>query len=463
VRNPLAIQSKRIVTPEGVIDGLLVIRDGLVDAVVPAKDAGLSAGGATHPVIGDASTGVLDVGDQVILPGLVDTHVHINEPGHTDWEGFETATMAAASGGVTTLVDMPLNSLPVTTTASALQLKLDAAAGKLHVDCGFYGGVVPGGAAELPDLMEAGVLGLKAFMVDSGLPEFPASGLREVSDALAALASHGAPLLVHAELAGPSPVSDDPRSYPQFAAGRPQSWEEAAVELLIKLCQEHGTPIHIVHLAAAACLPAIRRARAVGLPLTVETCPHYLYFESNSIPDGSTLHKCAPPIRDARNRELLREALCGGDIDFVATDHSPSLPEMKHLATGNLDLSWGGISSLGLSLSIMWSVFRTRPAALESLAHWLSGAPAALVGLTDRGAIVPGKRADLVVWNPEYCGVLSADALHFHHQLSPYVGETLWGQVSKTFLAGACVFESDPSNHAHFLDLPRGKTILRNA
>jgi allantoinase len=463
VRSPSAIRSTRIVTPEGVVDGLLVIRNGLIDAVIPADDAGPLLASAEDPGSQDPSTAVLDVGDLVVLPGLVDTHVHINEPGHTDWEGFENATMAAASGGVTTLVDMPLNSLPVTTTAEALKLKLDAAAGKLHVDCGFYGGVVPGGAAELPDLLDAGVLGLKAFMVDSGLAEFPASGSRELSDALAALGPHGVPLLVHAELAGPSPIPDDPGNYPQYAAGRPQSWEAAAVRVLIGLCREYASPIHIVHLAASACLPAIRRARSEGLPLTVETCPHYLYFESGSISHGSTLHKCAPPIRGAANRERLREALADGDIDFVASDHSPSPPEMKRLATGNLDQAWGGISSLGLSLPIMWSIFSSRPRGLESMANWLSAAPAALVGLADRGAIVPGRRADLVVWDPARCQVLSADALHCRHKLSPYVGETLWGQVSKTFLAGECVFESDTSNHAHFLDRPRGKTILRHA
>ncbi|MFT4605919.1 MAG: allantoinase [Rhodothermales bacterium] len=437
---PGAIRSRRIITPEGVFDGAVLVADGLITDVVPATDV---------------PEGALDVGGHMLFPGFVDTHVHINEPGRTDWEGFDTATRAAASAGITTLVDMPLNSLPVTTTPDALRAKTDSASGQLHVDVGFYGGVVPENAARLNELLDAGVLGLKAFMIDSGIPEFPASGAYELRCAMRALAGHGKPLLVHAEVAGlgrkPGPTAT------AWASSRPQHWEQDAIDLLIDLCQTYQTPTHIVHLAAAKALPALRAARAQGLPITVETCPHYLYFALEGIDVQDPLFKCAPPIRSVSNRRKLWQALNNGDIDLVASDHSPASPDLK---TGSLLAAWGGVASLDLGPSVIWTLLRReRP---ERLAEWMSQRPADLVGLLDRGAIEVGRRADLAVFDPDAVRHITPDMLHTRHKISPYVGQVLTGAVTHTFLSGRCVFQRGTGRGMdHFRYQPIGQTVLR--
>jgi allantoinase len=449
VSTPRAIRSRQIVTPQGVVDGVVVLRHGLIEAVLEADEVA-------------TSSGVEDAGDLVLSPGLVDSHVHINEPGRTDWEGFTTATMAAAAGGITTLVDMPLNSLPVTTSVEALRTKMEAARGQLHVDCGFYGGLIPGNRDHITPLLDAGVLGIKAFMVDSGIPEFPAVSRDEMSAALRVLGARGMPLLAHAEIEDPGGPDWEAHSYRQYAASRPQAWEEHAVQMLIDLCREHRAPVHIVHLAASNCLPAIRAARAEGLPISVETCPHYLFFDSSRVAEGDTRFKCAPPIRDRENADLLWAALMGGDLDFVVSDHSPSPPGLKELETGDFRKAWGGISSLELGLSVVWSLLeeegRSRAGRLESLSRWMSHGPSRLLGLHEhRGTIAPGQRADLVLWNPDAHRVVEPSMLHSRHRMTPYEGVTLAGVVRSTFLGGTRVF-----HEGRFLDQPIGQCLVKN-
>jgi len=337
----LAVVSRRVVTPDGVRDAAVLIEGGRI--------AGLAERNAVPP-----GWAVLDATDRVVMPGLVDAHVHVNEPGRTEWEGFETATRAAAAGGVTTLVDMPLNSIPATTSVSALEAKLEAARGRLSVDCGFWGGVVPGNAGELDRLVDAGVAGFKAFLVPSGVDEFPQVEERDLRAALPILARQGVPLLVHAELAGPVPSeASDPRRYSSYLASRPSSWENEAVRLLARLCRETGGRIHIVHLSSSQALPILAEARAAGLPVTVETCPHYLFFAAEDVPVGRTEFKCSPPIRERANRERLWAGLSEGTIDMVVSDHSPCTPELKGLGAGDFLRAWGGIASLQFRLPIV--------------------------------------------------------------------------------------------------------------
>ncbi len=297
-----------------------------------------------------------DVGNAVLMPGLTDPHVHINEPGRTDWEGFDTATKAAAAGGITLLVDMPLNSSPVTTTVQNFQQKLTATQGKLHVNCGFWGGIVPANAGDMESLLASGVLGIKAFLTHSGIDEFPNVTEADLRKGMGAIAESGLPLLVHCELETASAVSiANSANYKNYLASRPKAWENAAVDLMISLCRESNCRVHIVHLSSAEALPSIIGARAEGLPLTVETCPQYLYFNAEHIPDADTRFKCAPPIRERENNERLWQALADGHIDFIATDHSPAPPELKLLESGNLMKAWGGISSLQFLLPIVWT------------------------------------------------------------------------------------------------------------
>ncbi len=337
----LTLRSQRVVTPEGVRPATLHIRQGQIDHVTQ-----------------DVSSPALDCGDLVVMPGLVDTHVHVNEPGRTEWEGFETASRAAAAGGITTLVDMPLNSIPATTTRAALRAKIEAANGKAYVDVGFWGGVVPGNAGELKGLVEDGVLGFKAFLVPSGVDEFEHVGEADLREAMPELARHGAALLVHAELPGPIQAAanvwegGDPNEYGRYLRSRPDAAEVEAVEMLVRLCRETGCRVHIVHVSSAEVLPLLKRARREQLPITAETCPHYLTFAAEEIPDGALAFKCAPPIRSRENRERLWEALREGLLDLVATDHSPSPPELK---AGDFRGAWGGIASLQLSLPALWT------------------------------------------------------------------------------------------------------------
>jgi allantoinase len=388
-----------------------------------------------------------DVGERVILPGLVDTHVHVNEPGRTEWEGFATATAAAAAGGVTTLVDMPLNSVPATTSVAGLQAKLAAAEGQLAVDVGFWGGVVPGNTADLRPLWEAGVLGYKCFLAPSGVAEFEHVVEADLELALPLLAALGAPLLAHAELPGPlaeaaaATAAGDPRRHATWLASRPRAAEDDAIALLLRLSRRHGAHVHVVHLCCAGAIEPLRRARAEGVRITVETCPHYLALCAEEVPDGATEHKCAPPLRQRANREALWSALAEGVIDLVASDHSPSPPGLKRREEGDFLRAWGGIASLELGLAVVWTEARRRGIAIPRLVQWMSAAPAALAGLSDRkGRIAPGLDADLVVWDPDATFRVDPARLHQRHPVTPYAGRELHGLVEATYLRGRQVF-----------------------
>ncbi|HEY9422500.1 MAG TPA: allantoinase AllB, partial [Thermoanaerobaculia bacterium] len=400
----------------------------------------------------------IDCGDLVVIPGIVDTHVHVNEPGRTEWEGFETATRAAAAGGITTVVDMPLNSIPATTTREAFRTKIAAAHGKAYVDVGFWGGVVPGNADELRGLIEDGVLGFKAFLVPSGVDEFQHVEEADLREAMPVLARHGAVLLAHAELPGPIQAAANiweggsPTEYGRYLRSRPDAAEVQAVEMLVRLCRETGCRVHIVHVASAEALPILRRAREDGLPITAETCPHYLTFAAEEIPDGAVAFKCAPPIRSREHRERLWEALREGLLDLVATDHSPAPPELK---AGDFRGAWGGIASLQLSLPAVWTGARERGFTVEDLAEWMCAGPARLAGLEDRkGRIAPGYDADLVIWDPEASFEVDPVKLHHRHRLTPYADRTLFGVVRQTLLRGETIYDN-----GRFSEPPSGKLL----
>lgn len=440
------IKSRRIVTRDGVREGAIGIRSGKIAAVVSKP-----AFSQNEPLI--------DVHDSVIMPGLIDTHVHINEPGRSDWEGFETATRAAAAGGVTTLVDMPLNSTPVTTNVGTFEQKLAAAQNKLWVDCGFYAGLLPENHAALAPLLKSGVLGVKAFLIHSGIDDFPNVAETDLRAAMPMIAASGLPLLVHAELnrnLSATNVASDPRRYRAYLASRPRALENEAIRMMIALCREYRCRVHIVHLSSAESLPDLRQARQAGLPLSIETCPHYLFFSAEGISDGDTRFKCAPPIREHENREQLWQALKAGDIDFIASDHSPCPPVMKALDRGDFQQAWGGIASLQFTLPVMWTAAQQRGFSLLDLSEWLARRPAAFVGLSGRkGVIAEGYDADLVVWNPEASFTLTAEMIHHRHKVTPYEGQRLNGVVEMTFLRGQRIFE-----RGRFGDEPLGKAIL---
>jgi allantoinase len=375
--------------------------------------------------------------------------VHVNEPGRTEWEGFETATRAAAAGGITTIVDMPLNCIPVTTTLEALRTKLEAIAGRLRVDCGFWGGVIPGNAGELDRMIDAGVAGFKAFLVHSGIDEFPNATEQDLREAMPILARRGVPLLVHAELAehlvDAPPV--EPQQYATYLASRPRAAEDAAIRLIIGLCRETGCRVHIVHLSSSDALEQIAAAKREGLPLTVETCPHYLALASEDVPDGCTEYKCAPPIRERDNRERLWQGLRDGVIDFVVSDHSPCTPHLKLRESGDFMRAWGGISSVQLTLPVVWTAAQVHGVGVEQIAHWMCAAPARFAGLDQRkGSIEPGKDADFVVWEPEATFTVDPARLYHRHKLTPYAGKELRGVVRETILRGETVLPEGPTN-----------------
>ena len=445
-----AFLSQRIVTPDGIGPGAILVRDGKIGGIVLADEI-------------PANAEVHDFGESAILPGLVDSHVHINDPGRTAWEGFETATRAAAAGGYTTLVDMPLNCLPPTATVAALAAKRKAAHERCWVDWLAWGGVVSNNQAHIEALAAAGVPGFKCFLIHPGIDGFTMVTEAELRAALPQVARTGLPLLVHAEL--PGPVDEATRRlrdanwsrYATYLQSRPEEAELAAIRLLLSLCREYKFRLHIVHLSASHALAELCAARAEGLPVSVETCPHYLYLCAEEIPDGATLCKCAPPIRTRDNREKLWQGLKDGIIDLVATDHSPCPPAMKRLEERNFRTAWGGIASLSLALPIMWTEASRRDFTLTDLTRWMAERPARLAGCNSRkGCIADGFDADLVIFEPETEFVVTEEHLHYRHPVSPYLGEKLRGVVKATYLRGQPVFSG-----GKFCGGAGGREVLR--
>lgn len=421
---------------------------------------------AVEPLDGTSLVGrnVLDLdADVVLMPGIVDSHVHICEPGNTEWEGFATATRAAAAGGITTLVDMPLDSVPTTVSADSLVVKRDAAAGQCHVDVAFWGGVVPGNFAELKPMARAGVAGFKCFLADSGSPDFPPVTTGQLIDALAELASLGLPLLVHAESAEAAAAlrraevasgfgSGPGRSYARYLAGHPRGLENLAIAQVIEAARVTGGHAHIVHLASSDAIAMIASAQREGVRVTAETCPHYLTLAAEEIRDGDTAAKCCPPVREASNRELLWAGLRAETLTMIVSDHSPCTADMKALDTGDFGSAWGGISSLQLGLPLIWTQARSRGLGAEQVAAWMSAAPARLAGLTDKGRLAPGYDADFCVLAPDESFVVDPGQLHHRHATTtPYTGRKLYGVVRATILRGQLV---DPGQ-------PKGRLLSR--
>ena len=445
----LVVRSRRVIGPHSSGPASVHISGGIITAIEPYES--IPDGVPT-----------IDAGESVLMPGLIDTHVHLNDPGRTHWEGFYTGTRAAAAGGITALVDMPLNSIPATTTLAGLRAKLAAAAGNCWVDTGLWGGVVPGNADQIGPLFDAGVRGFKCFLVPSGVEEFGHVTEADLRAALPRLAECGAVLLAHAELPGPieaARVSGSGRAYPTWLASRPRAAENQAIEMLIRLCREFHARIHIVHLSSSEAVPLLQRAKEDGLPVTVETCPHYLCFTAEEIPDGATEFKCAPPIRESENRERLWDALAEGVIDLIASDHSPCPPGMKCCESGDFLRAWGGIASVQVSLAAVWSQARGRGYGPERIAAWMSSGPARLAGLEHRkGSIEVGHDADLVIWDPN-SALPSPLTLHHRHKLTPYEGRTrLHGVVQQTILRGETIFD-----RGVFPATPAGRMLLRGS
>jgi allantoinase len=448
----LIVRGRRVITPGGEHAAAIHIHGGVISAITAFDDC--PSGTLLH-----------DAHDSIVMPGIVDTHVHINEPGRTEWEGFSAATRTAAAGGITTLIEMPLNSIPATTTAAGFREKLAAAAGKLWVDVGFWGGVVPGNATELRPLWESGVFGFKCFLVPSGVEEFAHVTESDLRATLPELDTLKAPLLVHAEL--PDPIAEavkkisgsDVRRYSTWFVSRPRAAENEAIELLVKLAREFGARIHIVHLSSSDAVPTLQNAKSGGLAVTVETCPHYLTFDAEGIADGKTEFKCAPPIREKENREKLWAALGDGTIDFIATDHSPCPPAMKLLEAGDFLRAWGGIAALELSLPAVWTEASSRGYSVPRLAEWLCIGPARLVGLENRkGAIAVGYDADFAIWNPDAKFLVDPANLQQRHKITPYAGRELIGLVEMTFLRGRKVFDG-----GEFSPSPLGQILRRGS
>ena len=443
-----AFLSRRVVTPEGIRPASVLVEGELIRDVVKPDQVPREAK-------------IFDFGDAAILPGLIDAHVHINDPGRTEWEGFETATRAAAAGGFTCVVDMPLNCVPATTNIDALEAKQAAAKDRCWVDWAAWGGVVADNQQDITNLAGAGVSGFKCFLVHPGIDEFSMVTEQQLREALPYVAQTGLPLLAHAELpdcidaATKNLETADWTAYLTYLRSRPAEAELSAINLLLALCREYEFRLHIVHLSAAQALPALRAARLEGLPVSVETCPHYLHFQAEAISRGATQFKCAPPIRGAENREQLWDALKEGTIDLVATDHSPCLPQMKRLAEGNFQTAWGGIPGLSVALPVMYTEACARGFSLTDVARWMAQAPAKLVGCQlQKGKIAGGYDADLVVFDEASDVVVTRERLHHRHSFSPYLGEKLKGEVKATYVRGSLVF-ADNAFHGK----PKGREV----
>ncbi len=422
----LALRSDRLLLPDGrFAPGFVHVQGEHIAAVTAAAPAGVP---------------VEDLGELVLMPALVDAHVHINEPGRTEWEGFETATKAAAAGGIATLVDMPLNSIPVTTSVAALHNKVAAAAGKLWVDVGFWGGVVPGNAPELSPMVDAGALGFKCFLCHSGIDDFPRSEASDLRVAMPILRARQVPLLVHAELEAELPAAlaaSNPRDYLTYLHSRPKEWEDQAIAMMIDLCRETRCRVHIAHLSSSTALPMIRKAKAEGLPLTVETCPHYLCLTAEEVPEGDTAWKCAPPIREDQNRAALWAAVADGTIDTIISDHSPCVPSLKLPELGDFMAAWGGIASLQLGLANVHTEALRRGHGLADVHRWMAEGPIRQLGWeASRGRLAVGQRADLTAFSPEEAWEIRPEALLHRHPVTPYAGKRVRGAVHHTWVRG---------------------------
>lgn len=445
----LAIKSTRIITPGGVCNGMVIIENGIITDIANSS--------------GTSDSRIIDVQDKIVMPGIIDPHVHINEPGRTEWEGFYSATKAALAGGITALVDMPLNSSPVTTTAKAFDEKFLAAKDQLHTNCGFWGGVIPGNEHDIEPLIQKGVLGFKAFLTHSGINEFPNVTENDLMKVMPLIAKYNLPLLVHCELTTnltttQTHTPNNNRSYKNYLASRPRQWEDDAIALMIRLCEEYNCRVHIVHLSSSDSIGQIAAAKQKGLPITAETGQHYLYFNAEEIKDGHTEFKCAPPIREKENNDKLWQGLNSGTIDFVATDHSPCVPGLKELESGDFMKAWGGIASVQFALPVLWSVAREKGCSLNDISKWLCENPAKLAGLAaKKGRIQQGFDADILVWDDKKEFTVSEDLILHKHKITPYLNEKLYGVVEQTYLSGEKVFDK-----GKFLHLNKGKIILAN-
>lgn len=444
-----AVQSKNVIVDGAMKAACIEVKGDFVYAIHPYGQALLCE--------------VIDYAEHVIMPGLVDSHVHINEPGRTQWEGFNTATQAAAAGGITALVDMPLNCIPVTTTKAALQEKLDSVTDKLWVDCGFWGGVIPQNINDLDELLNAGVLGVKSFLIDSGIAEFPPVAAKDIRAAMPILAKHEVPYLIHAELdCGGFAEVDITKKYNSFLASRPKKWENDAIALMLDLARESkakgdNCKVHIVHLSSDEALDTIAQAKREGLRFSAETCPHYLTIAAENIPDGKTLFKCCPPIRENKNREHLWQAVTDGRLDFIVSDHSPCTPELKHMDTGDIEKAWGGISALQFGISLIWTEAKARGFSLVDIARLMSTATAKFAGLDSvKGEIKSGKHADFLVFDPNAEFTITNEMIKHRHHITPYAGRTVIGQVQHTFVRGHHVYQQD-----QFINAPVGRPLLR--
>ncbi len=445
------IYSKNIITPQKTFDGVIEIENGKIKNLFQSHEI------SSH-------LNLSKIPDHLfLLPGLVDTHVHVNEPGRTEWEGFETATQAAAMGGITTVFDMPLNCIPVTTSQKALEIKKQEMSKKLWIDIGFHGGIIPGNFREIEPLIKMGVKSFKAFMIHSGIDEFPNCTEKDLEIAMPILAKHNIPLLVHAELelspmscpttpdGRSARASFDKSSYQEFLSSRPKEWEDEAIRLIIRLSEKFHCPVHIVHLSSSSILPELKKAKARGVPITAETCPHYLVLESETIPDGDGRFKCTPPIREKENQEKLWQGLCDGVIDFIVSDHSPCTPQLKKLDDKNLWGAWGGISSLQFGLSLIWTAMKKKNIPLENITKWMSDNPAKLVRVDhSKGKIAKDYDADFIVFDPNAKQVIEKKMIYHRHPLTPYENKEVWGKVHATYLRGEKI---------EFKNEPRGKLL----
>ena len=445
-----ALRSRRVVLDDQEHEATIVIDDGRIAKIMHFDE--------------EPNCETTDVGEKVIMPGIVDTHVHINEPGRTEWEGFDTATQAAAAGGITTVVDMPLNCTPVTTSVDALHQKLDSLKSQLWVDCGFWGGVVPDSLDDLEALCLAGVLGAKSFTIHSGIDDFPQVGPEEMRVAIPILAKYGLPYLIHAELDKKNqPPAEIDRTYQSFLASRPREWENDAIDLIISLAKEakandHQPRMHVVHLSSAEALPAIKAARESGIMITAETCPHYLTLWAEACPDGETLFKCCPPIREDSNRNILWEGLRQNVIDFVVSDHSPCTPELKHIQTGDLDAAWGGISSLQFGLPLIWTEASARGLSLSEVSRLMATEPAKFAGLGEKkGRLAEGYDADIIIFDDKASFDITPNIIKYRHKITPYAGKKVLGTVETTILRGKRIFDN-----GDILGDPVGQPLLKS-